>query len=84
MGLSQWGEGTWEYVAGKWQNMTDGIEIDLKFMGWAIVFLQGKKWGGIILEIFVCSDVIAFVSKKKSPKKNSYNLSKCFTKQMIS
>lgn len=54
MGLSQRGGGTWEYVAEKWQNTTDGIEIDLKFMGWAIVFLQGKKWGDIISEILVC------------------------------
>lgn len=54
MRLSQRGEGTWEYVAGKWQSMTDGIEIDLKFMGWAVVFLEGKKWGDILLEILVC------------------------------
>lgn len=38
---------------GKEQNLSDGIETDLKFLGRAIVYLQGKKREDIILEILV-------------------------------
>lgn len=53
MGLSQRGRGLRKHGAGKRKNLSDGIEIDLKFMCWAMVFLQGEKWGAIILEILV-------------------------------
>lgn len=85
MGLSQRGKGLREYVARKRKNLSEGIEIDLKFICWAMLFLQGKKWGAIILEILVHMQWCDSVGlQEKESKENSYSLSKGFIKQMIS